>query len=89
MNNFFKDRPVFIALAVDASGSMEPFQDDVIIGHKLMLDSFRESDKCLKGVLYFSQYLFSDKVLNLHPFLPIAPYGEDEIVKLTSVRDKN
>lgn len=81
--NFFADRPVFFGFALDASGSMEPYQDDVIAGHKLMLESIRESDKCIKGVLYIYQSLFSDTVRHLQPFHRIDPDGNDQIVSLS------
>src|SRR5687767_13249516 len=82
-SNYFVDRPVFAGFLFDCSGSMQQFQDDVIAGHKLMLSTLREAEKCEKGVLYIYQSLFADTVRHLQPFYALDSKGNDQIVSLT------
>jgi hypothetical protein len=43
------DRPVFVSILIDSSGSMEPYAGAVIDAHRVMLDVLRKSQTCHKG----------------------------------------
>lgn len=76
--NMIVDHPVFAGFLIDASGSMERYQQDVINGHKAMLATLRESEKCDKGVLYVYQCLFADQPRVLHGFYAMDRGGADK-----------
>ena len=61
LTNIFDD-PLFACLLVDESASMEPFKKAIIEGQKEIIATLRRSNKCHKGALYVSQYLFNDKL---------------------------
>ena len=77
--NLITDSPVFAGFLIDASGSMERYQRDVIEGHKEMLSTLRDSEKCDLGVLYVYQSLFADHPRPLNGFYALdrnyAPAG--------------
>ncbi len=79
-------KPVFMAFLFDASGSMQPYADDVIAGHKLMLDTLRESKEVkIDKVVYIYQMLFAggDPEI-LQQFDKLSADGKDNIVCLTT-----
>jgi Mg-chelatase subunit ChlD len=80
--NLITDSPVFAGFLIDASGSMERYQRDVIEGHGLMLSTLRESEKCDLGVLYVYQSLFADHPKVLHGFYALDRNGNDQIATL-------
>lgn len=43
--NPYDDRSVFLSILIDASVSMAPYAGDVSSGHRLMLDTLRQSEK--------------------------------------------
>jgi len=77
---------VFAGFLIDSSGSMQPYQKDVIDGHRLMLDTLRQAEDCHKKVLYVHQSLFADQPIPLNGFYPLDVAGNDEVVVLN---DKN
>ena len=77
------DRPVHVGILIDCSGSMSTYKNAVISGHHKMLESFRKSEKCVRGALIFGQILFNDQVTVLNKFRPLSPDGKDEIQTLT------
>ena len=79
-------KPVFMAFLFDASGSMQPYADDVIAGHKLMLDTLRESKEVkIDKVVYLYQLLFAGGDPDiLQQFDKLTSDGKDNIVALTS-----
>ena len=77
------DRPVHVGVLIDCSGSMSSYKNAVISGHHKMLESFRESEKCVRGALIFGQVLFNNQVTVLNKFRPLSPDGKDEIQTLT------
>lgn len=76
------DNPVFVCLVIDASGSMERYQQDVIAGHKDILAILRETQKCDLGVLYVCQILFASQPRVLNGFSVLERSGVDQIVAL-------
>ncbi len=82
--NPYSDRPVFAGFLIDASGSMASYVQDVIAGHRLMLDTLRQSEKADRGVLYVYQSLFAGGSPNvLHGFYALDRNGNDQVVSLT------
>ncbi len=81
--NPYTDRPVFAAFLIDASSSMSSYVDAVIDGHRSMLTTLRQSEKCENGVLYIYQALFADQSILLNGFYPLDKDGNDEIVRLS------
>ena len=73
--NLIADRPVFAGILIDSSGSMQPYTSAVIEAHRVMLDMLRKSEKCVKGVLWVYQCLFSDTPQQLNSFYPLRPEG--------------
>lgn len=74
------DDPVFSCFLFDESGSMKPYQQNVIDGQSEMIQILRNSHKCKKGALYVVQYLFADSVKVLNPFAILSPNGSDNVV---------
>lgn len=74
------DDPVFSCFLFDESGSMQPYQQNVIDGQSEMIQILRKSHKCKKGALYVVQYLFADSVKVLNPFAILSPNGSDNVV---------
>ena len=80
--NLVADRPVFAGFLIDASGSMQRYQKDVIEGHRLMLETLRKAEKCDKGVLYVYQSIFADHPTLLNGFYALHPEGKDQVAVL-------
>lgn len=80
--NLITDSPVFAGFLIDASGSMERYQRDVIEGHKEMLSTLRDSEKCDLGVLYVYQSLFADHPRPLNGFYALDRNGNDQVIAL-------
>lgn len=80
--NRVTDRPVFAGFLIDASGSMQRYQKDVIDAHRFMLDTLRQSEKCDKGVLYVYQSLFADAPTVLNGFYALDANGKDQVTVL-------
>ena len=74
--------PDFACFLIDASGSMEPYTQEVIDGQALMIDWLRESEKCQRGALFVVQYLFAEKPVLLNPFTELSASGNDDVVVL-------
>ena len=74
--------PVFFLVAIDASGSMEPFRDEVINSHRFMLDPLRESAKCRMRSLFVSQYTFAEQPKPLSEVTKLSADGRDSVALL-------
>lgn len=78
------DDPVFSCFLIDASGSMQPYANDVIEGQAALIDILRKSTKAKNKALFVVQYLFSDSVEILHPFTALSSAGGDGVILLNS-----
>jgi hypothetical protein len=78
------DDPVFAAIVVDSSPSMEPYRDAVIQGQNQLLDVLRGSSLCRRNALLVAQYLFNATLKQLKEFSPLRPDGKDEVPKLNT-----
>jgi hypothetical protein len=62
---------------------MQPYSQDVVAGHRLMLDTLRQSEKCEHGVLYVYQSLFAAQTTVLNGFYRLDKDGKDQVVQLS------
>lgn len=81
--------PVFSCFLIDESGSMDQYKQNVIDGQYEMIELLRSSHKCKKGALFVVQYLFSDSVSALNPFIKLSSSGVDDVVLLKSGKHYN
>ncbi len=79
----FED-PVYAAIVIDNSPSMEPYRDAVIQSQNQLLQVLRGSALCRKNALLVAEYLFSGTLRQLKEFTPLDPSGNDEVPKLTT-----
>lgn len=82
--NPFADRPVFACFLFDSSASMDPYVDDVIAGHRIMLDTLRKSEVCANGALFVQQALFSESMHMLNTPVELDKGGLDSVTVLDS-----
>jgi hypothetical protein len=74
--------PIYAAIVVDNSLSMEPYQDVVIQSQRKLLDDLRGSSLCRKKALLIAQYLFAEHLRQLKEFTLLDAGGNDEVPKL-------
>lgn len=74
--------PVYAALVIDNSWSMEPYQDAVIQSQRKLLDDLRGSSLCRHKALLVAQYLFAEHLLQLKEFSVLDMSGNDEVPRL-------
>jgi hypothetical protein len=74
--------PVYAAIVIDNSWSMEPYQDVVIQSQRKLLDDLRGSSLCRHKALLVAQYLFAEHLRQLKEFSVLETGGNDEVPKL-------
>lgn len=74
--------PVYAAIVIDNSWSMEPYQDVVIQSQRKLLDDLRGSSLCRHKALLVAQYLFAEHLRQLKEFSVLDAGGNDEVPKL-------
>lgn len=77
--------PVYAAIVIDNSWSMEPYQDVVIQSQRKLLDDLRGSSLCRHKALLVAIYLFAEHLRQVKEFSALDPGGNDEVPRL----DKN
>jgi len=77
----FED-PIYAAIIVDNSWSMEPYQAAVIRGQNQLLSVLRASNKCKRKALLVGHYLFSGTVKPLNSFELLDVAGNDRVTVL-------
>ncbi len=81
MKPAFED-PIYVAIIIDNSGSMDPYKAAVIRGQNQLLSVLRGSKKCKKKALLVGHYLFSGTVQPLNSFELLDPSGNDRVTVL-------
>lgn len=76
LENIYDD-PLFEIILFDVSGSMEPFKQKILDEQEELLNGLRQSDKCKKGSLLVSQYLFNETTKQVHSFELLSPTKND------------
>lgn len=77
----FED-PIYAAIIIDNSGSMEPYKAAVIQGQNQLLSVLRASRKCKRKALLVGHYLFSGTVKPLNSFELLDADGNDRVTVL-------
>ena len=84
MKPAFED-PIYVAIIIDNSGSMDPYKAAVIRGQNQLLSVLRGSKKCKKKALLVGHYLFSGTVQPLNSFELLDPSGNDRVLYWTTL----
>lgn len=77
--------PVYAAIVIDNSLSMEPYQTVVIQSQIKLLDDLRGSSLCRHKALLVATYLFAEHLRQIKEFSVLDVAGNDDVPKL----DKN
>lgn len=77
----FED-PIYVAIVIDNSISMEPYQAAVVESQNKLLDDLRESDLCRHKALRVATYLFAEHIRQINEFSLLDKNGADEVTKL-------